>query len=53
MLNNISVVAVRVDWLPAEKLGQAKIDAGVRSYMIGKGLLTDRLSHCNCLTRLM
>ncbi len=28
----------RVDWLPAERLGQASIDARVRAWMIGNGL---------------
>ncbi len=43
MLNENSAAAARAEWLPAERLGQAKIEPGVRSYMIGKGLLTDRL----------
>ena len=43
MLNDPSADPSRADWLPAERLGQAKIEPGVRSYMIGKGLLTDRL----------
>jgi chorismate--pyruvate lyase len=34
---------VRVDWLPAERLGQVSIDARVRAWMIGNGLLTLRL----------
>jgi chorismate--pyruvate lyase len=33
----------RVDWLPAERLGQVSIDARVRAWMIGNGLLTMRL----------
>ena len=32
-----------VQWLPAERLGQLTIDAQVRPWMIGKGLLTQRL----------
>lgn len=32
-----------VDWLPAERLGQFSIDLQVRSWLIGKGLLTVRL----------
>ncbi len=32
-----------VQWLPAERLGQLAIDAQVRPWMIGKGLLTQRL----------
>jgi chorismate--pyruvate lyase len=31
------------DWLPAERLGQLRVDAQVRSWLIGKGLLTLRL----------
>lgn len=33
----------RVDWLPAERLGQFSVDARMRAWMIGKGLLTLRL----------
>jgi chorismate lyase len=33
----------RIDWLPAERLGQVSIDARVRAWMIGNGLLTMRL----------
>jgi chorismate--pyruvate lyase len=33
----------RVDWLPAERLGQVSIDARLRAWLIGKGLLTMRL----------
>ena len=43
MLNETTVIAAPVEWLPAERLGQAKIEAGVRSWLIGKGLLTQRL----------
>ena len=43
MLNETPVIAERVEWLPAERLGQAKIDPGVRSWLIGKGLLTQRV----------
>jgi len=43
MLNETPTIAAPVDWLPAERLGQAKIDAGVRSWLIGKGILTQRL----------
>jgi len=43
MLNETPVIGGRVEWLPAERLGQAKIDTGVRSWLIGKGLLTQRL----------
>ncbi|MFI4890236.1 MAG: chorismate--pyruvate lyase family protein [Steroidobacterales bacterium] len=32
-----------VDWLPAERLGQVSIDARLRAWLIGKGLLTVRL----------
>jgi len=32
-----------IDWLPAERLGQATIDARLRGWLIGKGLLTARL----------
>jgi len=30
-------------WMPAERLGQLTMDAGVRSWLIGKGLLSQRL----------
>lgn len=53
MLNETPVIAGRVDWLPAERLGQAKIDAGVRSWLIGKGLLTQRVKDvCGAAYRL-
>jgi chorismate lyase len=32
-----------VQWLPAERLGQLTMDAPLRSWLIGKGLLTERL----------
>jgi chorismate lyase len=32
-----------VEWLPAERLGQRSIDALLRPWLIGKGLLTKRL----------
>src|SRR5271165_646095 len=32
-----------VEWLPAERFGQATVDAHVRPWLIGKGLLTQRL----------
>jgi chorismate--pyruvate lyase len=32
-----------VQWLPAERLGQLTMDAPVRSWLIGKGLITLRL----------
>ncbi len=32
-----------VQWLPAERLGQLSVDAQVRPWLIGKGLLTQRL----------
>ena len=32
-----------IDWLPAERLGQFSVDPQVRSWLIGKGLLTVRL----------
>jgi chorismate--pyruvate lyase len=31
------------EWLPAERLGQFEIDAPLRPWLIGKGLLTERL----------
>jgi chorismate--pyruvate lyase len=34
---------VEVDWLPAERLGQMSVDAVLRPWLIGKGLLTKRL----------
>jgi chorismate--pyruvate lyase len=33
----------RIDWLPAERLGQVSLDARLRAWLIGKGLLTTRL----------
>jgi len=35
--------AVRAEWLPAERLGQASIAGNVRTCMIGQGQLTTRL----------
>lgn len=32
-----------IQWLPAERLGQLAVDAQVRSWLIGKGLLTLRM----------
>jgi chorismate--pyruvate lyase len=32
-----------IQWLPAERLGQLSVDAQVRPWLIGKGLLTQRL----------
>ena len=32
-----------IQWLPAERLGQLSIDSRVRPWLIGKGLLTQRL----------
>ena len=32
-----------IQWLPAERLGQATVDAHVRPWLIGKGLLTLRM----------
>ena len=32
-----------IQWLPAERLGQLTVDAQVRSWLIGKGLLTLRM----------
>jgi chorismate lyase len=32
-----------IQWLPAERLGQAAVDAHVRPWLIGKGLLTLRM----------
>ncbi len=32
-----------IQWLPAERLGQLSVDARVRPWLIGKGLLTLRL----------
>lgn len=34
---------LRVEWLPAERLGQVSIDPRLRGWLIGKGLLTARL----------
>jgi chorismate--pyruvate lyase len=33
----------RIEWLPAERLGQVSIDPRLRGWLIGKGLLTARL----------
>ena len=30
-------------WMPAERLGQSTMDSQLRSWLIGKGLLTQRL----------
>jgi len=39
--------AVPPEWLPAERLGQQKVDANVRPWLIGQGLLSTRIkSHC-------
>jgi chorismate--pyruvate lyase len=36
-----------IQWQPAERLGQLSVDANLRPWLIGKGLLTQRLrSHC-------
>lgn len=35
--------AQSIQWLPAERLGQLSVDAHVRPWLIGKGLLTLRL----------
>jgi chorismate lyase len=35
--------ASTVPWLPAERLGQLAVDARVRPWLIGKGLLTQRM----------
>ena len=43
MLNESNSAAERAEWLPAERLGQASMAGNVRSYMIGKGQLTERL----------
>ena len=32
-----------VQWMPAERLGQSTMEARVRSWLIGKGLLTQRM----------
>src|ERR1700690_4179420 len=32
-----------MDWLPAERLGQVSIEARLRTWLIGQGLLTVRL----------
>jgi chorismate--pyruvate lyase len=32
-----------VQWLPAERLGQISMDSRVRSWLIGKGLITSRM----------
>ena len=32
-----------IQWLPAERLGQLSVDAHLRPWLIGKGLLTERM----------
>jgi chorismate lyase len=32
-----------IQWLPAERLGQLTVDASVRPWLIGKGLLSERM----------
>jgi hypothetical protein len=32
-----------VEWLPAERFGQAPVDAQLRAWLIGKGLLSLRM----------
>jgi chorismate--pyruvate lyase len=43
MLNPSATTVARIDWFPAERLGQAKIEIAVRHWLIGQGLLTERL----------
>ena len=43
MLPAKAQTAGRVEWLPAERLGQFSLDARLRVWLIGKGLLTQRL----------
>jgi chorismate lyase len=38
-----TTVPATTEWLPAEKLGQASIEPGLRHWLIGQGLLTLRL----------
>ena len=32
------------EWLPAERLGQLEVDAKLRPWLIGKGLLVERVT---------
>jgi chorismate--pyruvate lyase len=43
MTLGITRAAESVQWLPAERLGQLTVDAHVRPWLIGKGLLTQRM----------
>jgi chorismate-pyruvate lyase len=43
MTLGITRAAESIQWLPAERLGQLPVDAHVRPWLIGKGLLTLRL----------
>ncbi len=43
MLKANDVSNSQVDWMPAERLGQASLDARLRAWLIGNGLLTTRL----------
>jgi chorismate--pyruvate lyase len=38
-----TLIVDSIQWLPAERLGQAAVDARVRPWLIGKGLLTLRM----------
>jgi chorismate lyase len=43
MLKPSTSTNIRIDWFPAERLGQAKVETAVRHWLIGQGLLTERL----------
>ena len=41
--NHGKAPASSIEWLPAQRLGQLSVDAQVRPWLIGKGLLTQRM----------
>src|SRR5260370_2545249 len=43
MTLGITQTVQSIQWLPAERLGQLTVDAHVRPWLIGKGLLTLRM----------
>lgn len=43
MLPEKKTAAARVEWLPAERLGQFSLDPHLRPWLIGQGVLTSRL----------
>ncbi len=43
MMNPKTAAVPTVQWLPAERLGERPLDPALRVWLIGKGLLTERL----------